>query len=93
MRRRAVRRRAVGEIVLLGEELDTRSLTVDVNPVTEVKAGPVLSGGGLSELTSDFREVDRQALDVDRGLLRRGGVCRAENQQPDQRGPLQIHGS
>src|SRR6185369_3529611 len=59
MRRRAMRRRSVRKIVLFGEDLDARSLAVDVDPISEVEATAALSGSGLFEVTSDFREIDR----------------------------------
>src|SRR5689334_19903291 len=44
MRWCAIRRRPVLEIVLLGEELDARSLTVDVNSIADVESPARLSG-------------------------------------------------
>ena len=55
----AMRRRSVRKIVLFGEDLDARSLAVDVDPISEVEATAALSGSGLFEVTSDFREIDR----------------------------------
>src|SRR5512138_699539 len=85
MRRRSVRRRSRGEVVLLGEELDARGLAVDIDPIADVETetGARFTGSRLSELACHFREIDRQAFHVNRGLLRRRPVRGAENHQPD----------
>src|SRR5262245_9801379 len=59
MRWRTPRHRSCREVVLLCEDLDARSLAVDVNSVADVEAGARLSGSRLSELSSDFCEINR----------------------------------
>jgi hypothetical protein len=93
MRWGAVRHRPGAEIVLLGEEFDARRLTINVDRIADVQAVMRFSGGRLSELASDLCEIDRQALHVDRGLLRERRVGGAEKKQPDERDLPEFHGS
>src|SRR5438270_4883399 len=58
MRRRPERHRAVGEVVLLGEELDLRRGAVDRDAVADAQAVVRFGGSRLSEITGDFREID-----------------------------------
>src|SRR4029453_3892545 len=59
MRWGAGRYRPVGDVVFFGEDLDARRLAVDINSVADVQAGARLSGSRLSELSSDFCEINR----------------------------------
>src|SRR4029450_11554051 len=58
MRWGTVRYRPGRDIVFFGEDLDARRLAVDVNSVADVQAGVRLSGSRLSELSSDFCEIN-----------------------------------